>query len=165
MNGNEFVDTDAENVVVTSGEVTAISSTPASEDSGDAVAADGEAITASLSPDGKVLNLAFIDRAGHAQIIQVRVTVLTRAREAARAGEVGTEAHAGSDDVVVSTRQRSGDRSQRRRRNLVCRVSVAAELGDQGQLSQTFVDCNGDAARRDERRGARRVGPSRAAAS
>ena len=94
MTGDDFVKPDADNLVVTSGDVTTISSAAAPDDGGDPVAAGGEAIAASLSPDGEVLNVAFMTGGGDAQIIQVKVEDLIRGREAARADD---------DNVTVIT--------------------------------------------------------------
>ena len=149
MNGNEFVDPDAQNVVVTSGDVTTISSASAPDDSGDAVAAGGEAIAVSLSPDGEVLNVAFMTGGGHAQIIQVKVTDLTRGREAARAGDAGTDAQAAGDDAIViegdlSTVSEAAIAANGGAAESLAGISVAAALGGDGELSLTFVDGNGD---------------------
>ena len=169
MNGNEFADSDAENVVVTSGDVTTINNASEPDVSGDPVAAGGEAIAASLSPDGEVLNVAFMTGGGHAQIIQVKVEDLIRGREAARAGDAavdggagtaardantqtrdaGAGSDAGDDNVTVITGDLATVSAAAIAANAGAATSlvgipVAAALGADGALSLTFVDGNGD---------------------
>ncbi len=124
---------DDENVVVTSGDVTSIS---AAGTGADPVAAGGTAIATSLSPEGNVLNIAFVTGGGDVQIVQIRLADLMQGDAIA------------SGDVVVQAEltQLSGDviRAGSGAATPVGTVAVAATLGEDGDLNLSFADGNGD---------------------
>jgi len=124
---------DDENVVVTSGDVTSIS---AAGTAADPVATGGSAIAASLSPEGDVLNIAFVTGGGDVQIVQIRVADLMQG-DAIASGDVVLQAELTqlSGDVI---REGSGAATP------VGTVAVAATLGEDGDLNLSFADGNGD---------------------
>jgi len=119
---------DDENVVVTPGDVTSIGD-PAT--GGGGVATGGAAIAASLTSDPDVLNIAFVTGSGDVQFIQVAVADLIQ--EGAGGGDVVVDAEltALSGDVISSG---SGAATP------IGTVAVAANLGEHGDLSLSFVD-------------------------
>ena len=137
MEGHEFVDPDAENVVVAPGDVTTISSAEGSSESRAPVATGGDAVAASLSADGEVLNVAFMTGDGHAQIIQVKVSDLRTAN-----------APADGDNIVIdgdlTTVSEAAIAAGGGAATSLPGIAVAAQLGQQGELSLSFVDGNGD---------------------
>ena len=137
MKGDEFVDPEAANVVITAGDVTTISSAPPPRGVGDPVAAGGDAVATSLSPDGEVLNVAFLTADGHAQIIQVKVRDLRRDDSDADADNTIIE---GDLTTVSDAAIAAGEGAA----TSLPGIAVAAELGAQGELSLSFVDGNGD---------------------
>ena len=125
---------DAENVVVTSGDVTSISDSPSG---GDPVAAGGSAIAVSLTSDPDVLNLAFVTGAGSVQIIQIALADLTAVRASPNGDDVVIDAELTtlSGDVISAG---SGAATP------VGTIAVATSLGEQGDLRLSFVDGDGD---------------------
>jgi len=131
--GHAFAGEEGENVVVTPGDVTSISSASGDEP----LAAGGAAIAASLSADHDLLNIAFVTGGGDVQIVQIGLADLTQG-----------DGSGGEDGVVVAAELTalSGDviRSGGGAATPVGTIAVAATLGAQGDLSLSFADGNGD---------------------
>ncbi len=121
-----------ENVVVTPGDVTSIGDSAAG---GDGVATGGATIAASLSEDADLLNIAFVTGSGDVQFVQLPVADLLSDGAAAGSGDVvvSGELTALSGDVISSG---SGAATP------LGTVAVSANLGEQGDLSLSFVDGN-----------------------
>ena len=144
MSGDGLADTGSENVLVTPGDVTTISGAAAASTSRDAVTTGGDAIAVNLSPDGKVLNVAFITGLGEAQIIQLKVADLRDGRGPAQRGDEGSDGDGiviAGDLTTVSAAAIAADEGAA---TSVTGISVSAELGDGGDLTLTFIDENGD---------------------
>ena len=129
-----FTGADAEDVVVTSGDVTSISD---SAGGADAVAAGGTTIATSLTPDRDVLNIAFVTGGGDVQFIQIKLDDLLQGEAAASGADVvvSAELTALRADAISSG---SGAAVP------VGTVAVAAALGERGDLTMSFVDGDGD---------------------
>ena len=132
--GHTPTDDEADDVVVTSGDVTSISE---SESGADALATGGESIAASLSADADMLNIAFVTGGGDVQIIQITVDDVIQGGATASAGEVivSGDLTALSGEVISSGAGAATPMGT---------VAVAANLDGQGALSLSFVDGNGD---------------------
>jgi len=122
--------TDADEVLVTSGDVTSIGDGAHGED---AVAVGRSDVAASLTRDPDVLNIAFVTDAGDVQFIQIDVD-----------GLVSPGARAGERDVVVDAELTAlhGDAISGGggAATPIGTVSVAAHLSEQGDLSLSYVD-------------------------
>lgn len=135
MDGDQtFTGAAGEDVFVAAGDVTSISD---SASGADAVAAGGTAIAASLTPDRDVLNIAFVTGSGDVQFIQIKLDDLPQGAGAASGADVvvSAELTALRADAISSG---SGAATP------VGTVAVAAALSEQGGLTMSFVDGNGD---------------------
>jgi type IV pilus biogenesis protein CpaD/CtpE len=135
MDGDQtFSGVEGEDVVVSSGDVTSISD---SATGADAVAAGGTAIATSLSPERDVLNIAFVTGSGDVQFVQIKLEDLRQGAASASGADVvvSAELTALHSDAISSG---SGAAIP------VGTVAVAAALGEDGELTLSFVDGNGD---------------------
>jgi len=121
---------DPEDVFVTSADVTSIGD---GANGSEAVAVGRSDIAASLTTDPDVLNIAFVTGAGDVQFLQIAVVDLIPPGATASDGDVvvNAELTALSGDAISS----GGGAA-----TPVGTVSVAASLGEQGDLSLSFVD-------------------------
>lgn len=135
MDGDQtFTGADGEDVVVTSGDVTSISD---SASGADAVAAGGATIATSLTPDGDMLNIAFVTGGGDVQFLQIKLDDLLQGAASASGGDVvvSAELTALPGDAISS----GGGAAIP-----VGTVAVAAALSEQRDLTMSFVDGNDD---------------------
>ncbi len=121
---------DAEEVLVTSADVTSIGLGGSGED---AVAVGRSDVAVSLTRDPDVLNIAFVTGAGDVQFIQIDVDELVSPGARASEGDVvvNAELTALSGDAISSG---GGGATP------IGTVSVAAHLSEQDDLSLSFVD-------------------------
>ena len=133
MSRDHRVDPDDENVLVVAGDVTSIDD---SANTGQAVAAGGDSIAVSLTPDGALLNVAFVTASGGVQILQIAVGDLVHPAGAASAGDgvVSAELTALSSDVISAGEGAATS---------VGTIMAAADLDGEGNLSLSFSDGDG----------------------
>lgn len=121
---------DGEDVFVTSADVTSIGDGASGDD---AVAVGRSDVAVSLTTNPDVLSIAFVTGAGDVQFLQIKLDELVPSGATASDGDVVVDAEltALSGDAISSG---SGAATP------VGTVSVASHLGEQGDLSLSFVD-------------------------